>query len=69
MTSIDAPEDGMSTIHCEYGSVLTLELQNVRSFKERCPEEYDVLVRCVAFVNYRRLEVGESSVLALSFRL
>lgn len=69
LTSLDAPEDGMSSIHCEPGTVLTLELENVKDFAQRCPEEYKALVECAAFVNWRRIEVGGSSVLALSFRI
>jgi RNAse (barnase) inhibitor barstar len=67
MTSLDAPDDGMSVIHCEPGSVLTLELKNVQQFAERCPEQYKALIECAAFVNWRRIETGGSSVLALSF--
>ena len=69
LTSLDAPEDGMFSIHCEPGTVLTLELENVKDFAQRCPEEYKALIECAAFVNWRRSEVGGSSVLALSFRL
>ncbi|MFT4112930.1 barstar family protein [Silvibacterium sp.] len=68
MTSLDSSEDEMSTIHCASGSVLTLQLENVTGFRERCPEIYDALIDCAAFVNWRKLEVGESAVLALSFR-
>jgi RNAse (barnase) inhibitor barstar len=68
MSSLDAPDDGMSSVHCASGSVLTIELKNVKSFRERCPEQYDAIVECSAFVNWRRIEVGESAVLALSFR-
>ncbi|MDE1162311.1 MAG: barstar family protein [Acidobacteriaceae bacterium] len=39
MTSLDAPEDGMSNVHCEPGKVLTLELANVASFAVRCPAQ------------------------------
>ena len=67
LTSLDTPEDGMSTVHCERGSVVTLALSNVKAFAERCPEQYDALIKCSAFVNWRRLEVGDPSVLALSF--
>jgi Barstar (barnase inhibitor) len=67
LTSLDAPEDGMSGIHCARGSVLTLELGNVKSFKDRCPAQYNALIECAAFVNWRRIEGGSSSVLALSF--
>ncbi len=68
LTSLDAPEDAMSSIHCEPGSVVTLELSNVKAFENRCPEQYNAVIECSAFVNWRRLEVGDPSVLALSFR-
>ncbi len=68
LTSLDVPGDAMSSIHCEPGSVVTLELSNVKSFANRCPEQYNAVIECSAFVNWRRLEVGYPSVLALSFR-
>ena len=68
LTSLDAPEDGMSNVHCESGTVLTLELENVEAFAGRGAEQYQALIQCSAFVNWRRLEVGEPSVLAPSFR-
>ena len=67
MTSLDAPEDGMSAVHCASGTVLTFELDNVQPFANRCPEQYNALIECSAFVNWRRLEVGKPSVLAMSF--
>ena len=67
MTSLDAPADGMSSVHCNPGSVVTLELATVKAFARRCPEQYDALIECSAFVNWRRLELGNPSVLALSF--
>jgi RNAse (barnase) inhibitor barstar len=67
LTSLDAPEDGMSSVHCEPGSVVTLELANVKAFANRCPEQYSAVIECAAFVNWRRLEMGDPSVLALSF--
>jgi RNAse (barnase) inhibitor barstar len=67
MTSLDVPEDGMTSVHCLPGTVLTLELQDVESFAKRCSEQYRALIECAAFVNWRRLEVGEPAVLALSF--
>ena len=69
MTSLDAPDDMMSTVHCAPNSVMTIELKNSKSFKKRCPEQYDAVIECAAFVNWRRIEVGESAVLALSFHL
>jgi len=67
LTSLVAPEDGMSSVHCEPGSVVTLELANVKAFANRCPEQYSAVIECAAFVNWRRLEMGDPSVLALSF--
>jgi hypothetical protein len=67
MTSLDAPEDGMSQIHCARGSVLTLDLVQVKAFKHRCPELYNAIIECSAFVNWRRLETDKPPILALSF--
>ena len=49
------------------GRVLTLELDGVDGFADRCPEQYRAVVDCCAFVNWRRIEVGEPAVLALSY--
>jgi len=68
MTSLDKPEDGMSAVHTANDGVLTLQLENVKAFREQHPDFYAAIIECSAFVNWRRLEVGESSVLALSFR-
>ena len=47
--------------------VLVLELQHVDDFMMRCPEQYAAIVECSAFVNYRRVETGESPLIASSF--
>ena len=47
--------------------VLTLQLEDCREFRTRCPEIYQVLIDCAAFVNWRRIEQGERPVLALSY--
>jgi RNAse (barnase) inhibitor barstar len=67
LTSLDAPEDGMTSVHCEPSSVMTLELANVKAFANCCPEQYDAVIECSALVNRRRLEMGDPPVLALSF--
>lgn len=67
MTSVDAPDDGMSTVHVVTGDVLVLCISGATDFKRRCPEIYDALAECSAFVNYRRIEQGQQAVLALSF--
>ena len=67
MTYLDDPEAGMTSTHVTRGDVIVLCVSNVGAFKERCPEIYDALVECSAFVNYRRIETGNPAVLALSF--
>jgi hypothetical protein len=66
LTDLDA-DMGMTTVHCDPGSVVALELLNVKSFRQRCPDHYNAVIECAAFVNWRRLEKEESAVLALSF--
>lgn len=67
MTSLDDPADGMTTVHAPPGGVVVLHVIHMKAFIERCPEQYAALVECAAFVNWRRIEVGEPAVLALSF--
>jgi hypothetical protein len=47
--------------------VLVLCISGVADLRKRCPEVYDALVECSAFVNWRRIEKGEPAVLGLSF--
>ena len=67
MTSLDDPAAGMTTVQVAPGDVLVLCLSGMGEFKRRCPEIYDALIECSAFVNFRRIDVGEQAVLALSF--
>jgi RNAse (barnase) inhibitor barstar len=67
LTSLDAPDHGITAVHVQPGQVLTLQLDYVRDFAQRCPEQYDAIIECSAFVNWRRIELGEPPVLALSF--
>jgi hypothetical protein len=65
MTSIDAPEHGMSTVKVESDELLVLSLEDAPGFQARCQEQYKALLECLAFVNYRRIEAEERPVLAL----
>tara|TARA_R110002126_G_scaffold28337_1_gene94151 strand:- start:678 stop:1016 length:339 start_codon:yes stop_codon:yes gene_type:complete len=67
MTSLDDSADGMSTVHAPDGGVLVLSIQNVDHLIKRGRKIYDALIECSAFVNHRKMEVGERPVLALSF--
>lgn len=67
LTSLDQPSHGMTVIHAPPGGVVVLELEHVDDFARRCPEQYEAIIECAAFVNWRKIEVGEPPVLALSF--
>ena len=67
MSYLSDPEAQMTTIHCQKGNVITLELKNIKNFKTRCPEQYNAIIECSAFVNWRLIEDGDRPVLALSF--
>jgi hypothetical protein len=63
MTSIDKPDDGMSAVTVASGELLVMRVAG--ELRLRCPEQYKAIVECSAFVNARRVEVGETPVLAL----
>lgn len=67
MTSIDSPDDGMTKIHCALGGVLTIELSNVDDLAGDRAKYLEAIVDGVAFVNFRRINIGEQTVLALSY--
>ena len=64
MTSLDAPEDGMTSVHGSASDPVVLELANAHTVPK---EIFDTLVECAAFVNWRRLEKGHPAILMLSF--
>jgi hypothetical protein len=47
------------------GELLTLQIDDASDFAARCPELFKALLECAAFVNHRRVEVGETPVLSL----
>ena len=49
------------------GDFLHLKIEGMKELKERCPEIYEAIAECSAFVNYRLTENGEDPVLALSY--
>jgi len=65
MSCADDPDDGMIAPAVQPGELLTLRLADAPAFKKRCPDQYDTLIECSAFVNYRRVEQGQEPVLAL----
>ena len=67
MSSLDDASAEMTKVHAPPGGVVVLELEHVDNFVKRCREQYEAIVECAAFVNWRKIEAGESAVLALSF--
>jgi RNAse (barnase) inhibitor barstar len=60
-------DEEFSAIQIEEGDVLTLIMENVTPFKKRCPDIYDALIESSAFVNHRRMDMGQKPILVLSF--
>lgn len=69
MSYLDSPSDQMTTVHAPTTGGVVLQLNNVKSLAHRCPEIYDAIIECSAFVNWRRLEARQTAMLILSFYL
>lgn len=67
MTSLDNPADRLTSVHAPEDGCLVLQLTNAKSLASRLPEQSAAIVECSAFVNWRRMEIGEAPVLMLSF--
>jgi hypothetical protein len=65
MTYADHPDFGMIAAPVAKGDLLTLRMDEAADFERRCPAQYNALIECAAFVNYRRIETGGQPVLAL----
>lgn len=57
----------MTAVHAPPGGVLVLQLERVNDLIERSPDLHDAIVECAAFVNWRRIQIDEPAVIALSF--
>jgi RNAse (barnase) inhibitor barstar len=65
---IDCLSDlGLTQITAAPGEVVTLQIDNVDDFAQRCPDLYEDLIDCAAFVNWRDVDRGLSPALAISF--
>ena len=59
LTHIDDPASGMTSPSVSPGDLVILRIDDAADFYRRCPDEYSALIECAAFVNYRRVEMGE----------
>ena len=67
MTNLDNPSADLSEIHVERGHCLTVHIEDAKILKEEAPLVWDDFTECAAFVNWRRIEMGEPPVLALAY--
>ncbi|KIQ06167.1 barstar family protein [Pseudomonas fulva] len=67
LSYLDDPNAEMTTVHVQPGHTLSLVVDNARDLKRRCPELFEALVECTAFVNWRVVTTGGSPLLALAF--
>ena len=67
MSSLDEASDGLTTLHVAQGQFVTLYITNVNVLRQLGRSEYEALIECAAFVNYRRVEIGLLPIIALSF--
>jgi Barstar (barnase inhibitor) len=65
MTYLDDLSSGMARICVDPGQLVGLRIDDAPDFQLRCPEQYQALIECTAFVNHRRIVLGEQPVLAL----
>ncbi|MEG3788976.1 barstar family protein [Lysobacter sp. CCNWLW3] len=66
LSDLDDPDSGMTIVHVGPGQVLPLVIEHAQAFKVRCPALFSALVEGAAFVNWRRMEMGRTPVLALA---
>ncbi len=69
MTSLDSPDDDMTSVHAPPGGVVVIQLEHAEEFVNQHPDLYQVIIESAAFVNFRRIETGEEPVLALSYEM
>ena len=67
MTYLDEADDGLSRVKVPTGSVLTLKLVHFNDLRSRLPEIGSALIDGIAFVNNRRIEAQEPSVLTIAY--
>jgi hypothetical protein len=47
------------------GGLVVIRIGSAAEFAARCPEQYQAIVECAAFVNHRRVKLGQLPILAL----
>jgi hypothetical protein len=60
-------DDSMTAFEFSPADPLTLQLLGCKPFRDRCPDLFEAIVDCAAFVNWRRIETGDAPLLMLSY--
>ncbi|WP_256732885.1 barstar family protein [Pseudomonas sp. P7548] len=66
---LDDPGAEMSSVHVQSGQTLLLVIENAQGFKRRSPGQFEALVECAGFVNWRMVVAGGAPLLALAFNV
>jgi RNAse (barnase) inhibitor barstar len=62
MTGLD---ESMTRFNVLPGRPFHLEIADAADFQRRLPEIFQAFIECTAFVNWRRVELGDPAILAL----
>jgi hypothetical protein len=66
MSDLDDPTAGMSSVVLAPGETLVIAVDHASDFKRNCPDMWQALLECAAFVNWRRVEQGTPALLLVS---
>lgn len=66
MTNLD---EEFNAVRVQPGELVCIALNGAAEFKAQCPDQFQAFVECAAFVNWRRLEMGEPAILVVSFNV
>ena len=65
MGDLDDSGTGMVQVAVGVGELVAIRIDDAAEFQRRCPEQFLALLECTAFVNFRRIEMGEPPILTL----
>ncbi len=66
MTYIDDPDECKPINKVEPGDIILINVQGSSKFKSNYPELYSALLECAAFVNMRRLEDEDATLISVA---
>ena len=67
LSYLDDPTARMTSVHVAPGAVVTILIENAEAMKRQCPNEFQAMNDCAAFVNYRRASKGKAPVLSMAY--